>query len=76
MKAKGMTLSAIAREAVRLKSVISQILQLHNDSNSFRSPKESGCPCKTNAREGRIIWRLLMGNRFNTAAGIALQFSD
>ncbi len=75
MKTKGMTLSATAREVGRSKSVISQILLVYNDTNSFKSPKTAGRPHKTNAREDRIIQRISMGNRFNTAAGIAHQFS-
>ena len=75
MKAKGMTLSAIAREVGRSKSVISRILHLYNVTNSFKSPKKAGRPRKTNAREDRVMRRMSMGNRFNTAAGIARQFS-
>ncbi|KAL7871100.1 hypothetical protein SRHO_G00085970 [Serrasalmus rhombeus] len=73
MKIKGVTLSA--REVGRSKSVISRILHLSNTTNSFKSPKKAGRPQKTNAREDRIMRRISMGNRFNTAAGIARQFS-
>ncbi len=51
MKAKGMTLSAIAREVGHSKSVISRILQLYNDTNSFKSPKKAGRPPKTKMHE-------------------------
>lgn len=74
MKAKGMTLSAIAREVGCSKSVISRILKLYKDTNSFMSPKKAGRPHKTNAREDRTMRRLSMGNRFNTAIGIVRQF--
>ena len=75
IKAKGMTLSAIAREVGRSKSVISRILKTNKDTDSFQSPKKAGRPHKTSAREDRIMRRLSMGNRFNTAAGIAHQIS-
>ncbi|KAL0150600.1 hypothetical protein M9458_054101 [Cirrhinus mrigala] len=75
MKAKGMTLSAIARQVGRSKSVISKILNLYNITNSFKSPKKAGRPWKTNTREDRILRRISMGSRFHTAAGIAHQFS-
>ncbi len=65
----------IAREAGHSKSVISRILHLYNVTNSFKSPKKAGCPQKTNAWEDRIMQRISMGNRFNTAAGIACQLS-
>ncbi len=55
--------------------MISRILQLYNDTNSFKSPKKAGRPHKTNAQEERIMQRLSMGNRSSTAAGIACQFS-
>ncbi len=58
------------------KSVISTILQLYNDTNSFKSPKKAGRSHKTNTQEGRIMQRTSMGNRLNTAAGIARQFSN
>lgn len=75
MKTKGMTLSAIARQVDRSKSVISRILHLYKTTNSFKSPKKAGRPRKTNAREDRSLRRMAMGNRFHTAAGIARQFS-
>ena len=75
MKATGMTLSAIAREHGHSKSVISRILKLYKETDSFKSPQKAGRPRKTSAREDRIMGRLSMGNRFNTAAGIARQFS-
>ncbi len=68
-------IAAIARKAGRSKSVISRILHLYNVTNSFKSPKKAGHPRKTNAREDRIMGRISMGNRFNTEAGIAHQFS-
>ncbi|KAI5608182.1 hypothetical protein C0J50_9566, partial [Silurus asotus] len=75
MKAKGMTLSAIARQVDPSKSVISRILNLYNITNSFKSAKKAGRPQKTNTREDRILRRISMGNRFHTAVGIAHQFS-
>ena len=75
MKAEGMTLSAIASEVHCSMSVISRRLTLYNDTNTFKSPKNAGCPCKTNVQENRMIRRLSMRNPFNTAAGIARQFS-
>lgn len=75
MKAKGMTLSAIASEVGHSKSVISRIVMLYTDTNSLKSPQKAGRPRKTNGREDRIIRTLFMGNRFNTAAVIARQFS-
>ncbi len=68
-------IAAIAREVDLFMSVISRILHLYNVTNSFKSPKKAGHPRKTNAREDSIMRRLSMGNRFNTAAGIAHQFS-
>ncbi len=55
MKAKGMTLSASARESGHSKSAISWILQDYNDTNSFKSPKKAGHPRKINAREDRVM---------------------
>ncbi|KAI5107439.1 interleukin-1 receptor type 1-like [Silurus meridionalis] len=75
MKAKGMTLSAITRQVGHSKSVISRILKLYNITNSFKSAKKAGRPRKTNTREDRKLRRIIMGNRFHTAAGIAHQFS-
>ncbi|KAM4015852.1 uncharacterized protein ACNLHF_002431 isoform 3-T3 [Anomaloglossus baeobatrachus] len=75
MKAKGVTLSAIAREVGRSKSVISRILRLYNITNSFKSHKKVGRPRKTDAREDMIMQRISMGNCSNTTAGIAQQFS-
>ncbi len=66
-------IAAIAREVGCSKCVISRILGLYNVTNSFKSPKNAGHPWKTNAWEDRIMWRISMGNRFNTAAGIARQ---
>lgn len=68
MKAKGITLSAIAKEAGHFRSVISRVLQLYKDTNSFKSPKYAGRPRKTNAQEHRIMEKPLIGNWFNTAA--------
>ncbi|KAI5103575.1 carbonic anhydrase-related protein 10 precursor [Silurus meridionalis] len=39
MKAKGMSISAIARQVGRSKSVISRILNFYNITNSFKSPR-------------------------------------
>ncbi|KAF7702952.1 hypothetical protein HF521_021959, partial [Silurus meridionalis] len=75
MKAKGTTLSAIARQVGPSKSVISRILNLYNITNSLKSAKKAGRPRKTYTREDRILRRISMGNRFHTAAGIAHQFS-
>ncbi len=74
IKAKGMTLSVMAREVSHSKSVISRTLQIYSDNNSFKSPRKAGRPLKTNAQDDRIMQRLSLGNRFNTAAGIACQF--
>ncbi len=54
---------------------ISRILHLYNVTNSFKSPKKAGHPRKINAQGDRIMQKISMGNRFNTAAGIAHQFS-
>ena len=75
MKAKGMTLSAIAREVGHSKSVISRILKLYKETDSFKSPQKAGRPRKTRSCEDGIMRRLSVGNQFNTAAGIARQFS-
>lgn len=74
MKAEGMTLPVIVREAGHSISVISKFLQLYNYTNSFNFPKKAGHPSKT--QEDRIMHILLKGNRFNTTAGIAWHFSN
>ncbi len=53
-----------------------RILHLYNVTNSFRSPRNAGHPRRTNVQEDRIMRRISVESRFNTAAGIAHQFSD
>lgn len=76
MKSDGLPVSAIAREVGRSKSVISRILKLYNDTKSFKSRKKAGRPRKASPREDRLIQRLSMGDRFDTAAGISRQITD
>ena len=68
MKNGGKSLSPLSSE-----SVISRILRLHNDTNSFNSTKKAGRPRKTSLREYRMIQRLSMGDHFDTATGISRQ---
>ncbi len=57
MKAKGSTLLATAIEVGCSRSVTITILQVYNNTNSFKSPKKAGCQHKTNAQE-RIMQSL------------------
>lgn len=62
MKAKGMALSAITREAaVLFKYVISRILHLYNVTKTLR---KSGRPQKTHAQKDRTMRRTCMDNPF------------
>ena len=67
------SLSANGGDVCRYKSVISRVLKLHNDTNSFNSTKKAGRLRKTSPREDRMIKRLSMVDRFETAAGISWQ---
>ncbi len=55
--------------------MISQILQVYNDTNLLKSSKKAGRPHKTNAGEDRKMRRFSMENLFNAVAGIACQFT-
>ena len=76
LKTQGMTISAIAKEISRSKSVISRILKLYDDTGSFKSPKTSGRPRKTTHQQNQTIQKLSMVDRFDTAAGIARQVTE
>ncbi len=54
-------IEAIAREFGRSKSVISRKFHLYNVTNSFKSPKKTGCPWKTKAQEERDSAETLNG---------------
>ena len=73
LRKQGFTITSIANQLNRSKSVISRIVKLYNETGRLRSPKKVGRPRKTSPREDRIMQRLSLKDRFQSAAGISRQ---
>lgn len=67
----GKTLSEISSIIGRTRSVIQRSISTFKERGSINVRGRSGRPPKTTAREDRIMVRLCLRNRFETAAGIA-----
>lgn len=66
----------IAATVKRSKSVVGRIVKVYKDSGRISSPFKKGRPRKTSSREDRVIQRMALKDRFETAAGISRKVKD
>ncbi|KAF2343643.1 Transposase Tc1-like [Trinorchestia longiramus] len=68
---KNFSVREIAVKVKRSKSVVGRILKLYSDLGHIPTARKTGRQRITSKREGRIIQRVALKNRFETAAGIS-----
>ena len=76
LKKDGLSLSKISERVGRSKSVISRILKLYYDKNTYSSQKKRGRPRITSEREDRLIKRYVEKDPFHTASQISRNLNE
>ena len=61
------TIREISEKVKRSKSVVGRVVKSSNDTGKIVNAFKTGRPCKTSAREDRIMQRMSLKDRFSLA---------
>ena len=64
------TIRGISEKVKRFKSVVGRVIKSYNDPGKIVSAFKTGRPCKTSAREDRIMQRTSLKDRFKSCTEI------
>ena len=64
------TIREISEKVKRSKSVVDRVVKSYNDTGKIVSAFKTGRPCKTSAREDRIMQRMSLKDRFKSCTEI------